>query len=49
MRIVIQAAVEGAEAVQIDVVERAADAAPSSGLGLLLASRALCSPHCRLS
>ena len=37
MRIVIQAAVEGAEAVQIGVVERAADAAPSSGLGLLLA------------
>lgn len=37
MRIVIQALVEGAESVQIGVVERASDAAPSSGLGLLLA------------
>ena len=37
MRIVIQAIVEGAKAVQIGVVERASDAAPSSGLGLFLA------------
>ena len=37
MRVVIQAIVEGAEAVQVGIVERASDAAPSSGLGLLLA------------
>ena len=37
MRIAIHAIVEGAEAVQIGVIERACDAAPSSGLGLFLA------------
>jgi hypothetical protein len=37
MRIVIQATVEGAKAVRIGIVERAPDAAPSSGLGLFLA------------
>jgi hypothetical protein len=37
MRVVIQAIVEGAKAVQVGIVERASDAAPSSGIGLLLA------------
>jgi hypothetical protein len=37
MRVVIQAIVEGANAVQVGIVERAPDAAPSCGLGLFLA------------